>query len=129
MLGSAGPRVGEILRALLDKVIDDPSLNTRDKLMPLAEELAGCLDMRGVERILDLGGGSGVISLALLEKHPDLREQLAASYESKRLAALSAQASPGDGGSGTAPVLSSAAEIPDPPSAGSAGANAGSGAT
>ena len=40
VLGSAGPRVGEILRALLDKVIEDPSLNTRDKLMPLAEELA-----------------------------------------------------------------------------------------
>ena len=40
VLGSAGPRVGEILRALLDKVIEDPSLNTRAKLMPLAEELA-----------------------------------------------------------------------------------------
>ena len=40
VLGSAGPRVGEILRALLDKVIEDPSLNTRDKLMPLAEDLA-----------------------------------------------------------------------------------------
>ena len=38
--GSAGPAVGKILRALLEKVIDDPSLNTRDKLMPLAKELA-----------------------------------------------------------------------------------------
>lgn len=38
--GGAGPAVGQILRALLEKVIDDPSLNTRDKLMPLAEELA-----------------------------------------------------------------------------------------
>ncbi len=38
--GGAGPRVGEILRALLDRVIEDPSLNTRDKLMPLVEELA-----------------------------------------------------------------------------------------
>ena len=38
--GGAGPAVGQILRALLDKVIEDPSLNTRDKLMPLAEELA-----------------------------------------------------------------------------------------
>jgi tRNA nucleotidyltransferase (CCA-adding enzyme) len=38
--GGAGPRVGEILRTLLDRVIEDPSLNTRDKLMPLVEELA-----------------------------------------------------------------------------------------
>ncbi len=38
--GGAGPAVGQILRALLEKVIDDPSLNDRDKLMPLAEELA-----------------------------------------------------------------------------------------
>jgi tRNA nucleotidyltransferase (CCA-adding enzyme) len=38
--GGAGPAVGEILRTLLDRVIEDPSLNTRDKLMPLVEELA-----------------------------------------------------------------------------------------
>ena len=38
--GGAGPAVGRILRELLDRVLDDPSLNTRDKLMPLAEELA-----------------------------------------------------------------------------------------
>ena len=38
--GGAGPAVGKILRALLETVIDDPSLNTRDKLMPLAEEMA-----------------------------------------------------------------------------------------
>ena len=38
--GGAGPAVGQILRALLERVIDDPSLNTRDKLMPLAEALA-----------------------------------------------------------------------------------------
>ena len=38
--GGAGPIVGEILRTLLDRVIEDPSLNTRDKLMPMVEELA-----------------------------------------------------------------------------------------
>ena len=38
--GGAGPAVGRILRALLERVIDDPSLNTRDRLMPLVEELA-----------------------------------------------------------------------------------------
>lgn len=35
-----GPRYGEILRALLDRVIDDPALNERDTLMALARELA-----------------------------------------------------------------------------------------
>lgn len=39
--GGAGPIIGEILRTLLDRVIEDPSLNTRDKLMPMVEELAG----------------------------------------------------------------------------------------
>jgi ubiquinone/menaquinone biosynthesis C-methylase UbiE len=39
---------------------------------PLAEELANRLDLEGVERLLDLGGGSGVISTALLRRHPDL---------------------------------------------------------
>jgi len=38
--GGAGPEVGKILRALLERVLDDPSLNTKDKLMPLAEDLA-----------------------------------------------------------------------------------------
>lgn len=38
--GGAGPIVGEILRNLLDRVIEDPSLNTRDKLLPLVEQLA-----------------------------------------------------------------------------------------
>ncbi|MGB8329517.1 MAG: HD domain-containing protein [Polyangiales bacterium] len=38
--GGAGPIVGKILRDLLDRVIEDPSLNTRDKLLPLVEQLA-----------------------------------------------------------------------------------------
>ncbi|MGB5266021.1 MAG: CCA tRNA nucleotidyltransferase [Polyangiales bacterium] len=38
--GGAGPIVGEILRTLLDRVIEEPSLNSRDKLMPMVEELA-----------------------------------------------------------------------------------------
>jgi tRNA nucleotidyltransferase (CCA-adding enzyme) len=38
--GGAGPMVGQILRTLLDRVIEDPSLNTRDKLMPMVEDLA-----------------------------------------------------------------------------------------
>ena len=42
--GGAGPAVGQILRSLLDRVIEDPSLNTRDKLMPIVEELASDID-------------------------------------------------------------------------------------
>jgi predicted O-methyltransferase YrrM len=40
--------------------------------LPLADALARMLDMQGVERLLDLGGGSGVVSLALLRRHPGL---------------------------------------------------------
>lgn len=40
--------------------------------LPLAEALAEALDLRGVRRLLDLGGGSGVMSMALLRRWPDL---------------------------------------------------------
>jgi tRNA nucleotidyltransferase/poly(A) polymerase len=36
-----GPRVGRILTELLDRVLDDPQLNTREALLRLASELAG----------------------------------------------------------------------------------------
>jgi SAM-dependent methyltransferase len=39
---------------------------------PLADEIAAALDMAGVARLLDLGGGSGVASFALLRRHPSL---------------------------------------------------------
>jgi N,N-dimethyltransferase/O-methyltransferase len=39
---------------------------------PLAEKLTEILDMRNVTRLMDLGGGSGVISLAFLQRYPDL---------------------------------------------------------
>jgi len=38
----------------------------------LAEKLAEVLDMSNVTRLMDLGGGSGVISLALLKRYPNL---------------------------------------------------------
>ena len=38
----------------------------------LADELAGCLDMSDVDRVMDLGGGSGVLSMALLRRNPHL---------------------------------------------------------
>jgi SAM-dependent methyltransferase len=40
--------------------------------LPLADRLAQCLGLGGVKRLMDLGGGSGVISLALLRRQPDL---------------------------------------------------------
>jgi hypothetical protein len=39
---------------------------------PLAEQLADMLDLEGISSLLDLGGGSGVVSLALLRKNQDL---------------------------------------------------------
>jgi SAM-dependent methyltransferase len=39
---------------------------------PLSEQLANMLDLRGFESLLDLGGGSGVVSFALLRKKRDL---------------------------------------------------------
>jgi SAM-dependent methyltransferase len=41
--------------------------------LSLAEELAANLPMEEVGRLLDVGGGSGVVSLALLRRHPGLR--------------------------------------------------------
>lgn len=38
----------------------------------LAREVTAVLDMTGVHRMIDLGGGSGVVSLALLECYPQL---------------------------------------------------------
>lgn len=37
-----------------------------------AERLASQLDMAGVQRLLDVGGGSGVFSFALADRHPGL---------------------------------------------------------
>jgi len=37
-LGFAGPRLGEVLGVLLDRVLDDPALNTRDALLAIARE-------------------------------------------------------------------------------------------
>lgn len=60
------------------QIQEDPDFGTRftRKLYeihcPLAEQLANMLDLRGVNSLLDLGGGSGVVSLALLRKNQDL---------------------------------------------------------
>jgi predicted O-methyltransferase YrrM len=40
--------------------------------LPIAKMIAQTLEITGVRQMMDLGGGSGVMSLALLEQHPDL---------------------------------------------------------
>ncbi|MFX1514004.1 MAG: methyltransferase [Promethearchaeota archaeon] len=44
-----------------------------DVHFPFAEKLAQRLDMTNVEQLIDLGGGSGVVSLALLKRYSNLR--------------------------------------------------------
>jgi len=39
----------------------------------LAGEVASSLDLSGVRRLMDLGGGSGVVAMALVRRWPDLR--------------------------------------------------------
>jgi len=39
---------------------------------PLADEISRRLDLTGMTRLLDVGGGSGVVSLALVRRHPSL---------------------------------------------------------
>lgn len=76
--GSAWDTLGLEARMYLAEMEKDPEVARRFTRMlyeihqPLAEELAGWLDLSGVQRLLDLGGGSGVISLALLRHHPEV---------------------------------------------------------
>lgn len=61
------------------KMVEDPGRARQFTRMlyelhrPLAEELARSLDLGGVSRLMDLGGGSGVLSLTLLRQYPALR--------------------------------------------------------
>jgi tRNA nucleotidyltransferase (CCA-adding enzyme) len=38
-LGASGPQIGQTLAALLDRVLDEPALNTRDSLLDLARKM------------------------------------------------------------------------------------------
>jgi ubiquinone/menaquinone biosynthesis C-methylase UbiE len=40
---------------------------------PLAEQIAEKLDMTGISSLMDIGGGSGIISFALTRKHHELK--------------------------------------------------------
>jgi ubiquinone/menaquinone biosynthesis C-methylase UbiE len=69
---------GRTTLSYVQKLIDDPHRARQFTRMlyelhqPLATQLTELLDMTGVHRMLDLGGGSGVVSLALLERYPHL---------------------------------------------------------
>jgi tRNA nucleotidyltransferase (CCA-adding enzyme) len=38
-LGASGPRIGQMLAELLDRVLEDPALNTKDRLLDLARKM------------------------------------------------------------------------------------------
>ncbi len=73
--GSAWEALGLAPRDYVARMAEDSPWARRFTRMlyeihgPLAEHLAEHLDMSGVERFMDLGGGSGVLSLALLRRH------------------------------------------------------------
>jgi predicted TPR repeat methyltransferase len=76
--GSTWAAQGLVPPDYFEQMVDDPE-RARDFTrglyeihVPLAEALAETLDMSGVKRLMDLGGGSGVMSMALLRRCPDL---------------------------------------------------------
>jgi SAM-dependent methyltransferase len=77
--GSAGDRLGLARGDYFAEMADDAdqarafTRMLRDFHQAMADELAPLIDMTGVDRMMDLGGGSGGFSLALLRRHQDLR--------------------------------------------------------
>jgi len=75
---SAWEAIGLTPRMYVDQMDEDANRARRFTRMlyelhqPLADELGNCLDLGGVDRLMDLGGGSGVVSLALLRRYPRL---------------------------------------------------------
>jgi SAM-dependent methyltransferase len=76
--GSVWAKLGLTPPQYVDQMQDDPERARRFTRMlcelhqDLAEELAEILDTTGAERMMDLGGGSGIMSLALLRRNPQL---------------------------------------------------------
>ena len=76
--GSIRTAQGLTTLSYVEKLANDPERARRFTRMlyelhqPLASRLIELLDMTGVHRLLDLGGGSGVVSLALLRRYSHL---------------------------------------------------------
>lgn len=76
--GSVYASLGLPVNRCVDQMTADPARARQFTRMlyeihrPLALALAARLDLAGVGRLLDLGGGSGVISMALVRRHPGL---------------------------------------------------------
>jgi len=76
--GSAREALGLKGRDYLAEMAEDPALARRFTRMlhdfhrSMAGELGPMLQMDGVTRMMDLGGGSGIFSLALLRRNPQL---------------------------------------------------------
>jgi SAM-dependent methyltransferase len=76
--GSAWKAQGLIQPDYLAHMMESPGQASRFTRMlyeihlPLADVVAESLDISGVDRLMDIGGGSGVVSLALLRRYPDL---------------------------------------------------------
>jgi SAM-dependent methyltransferase len=76
--GSVWPALGLEPPMFYADMAKDPELAARFTRMlyelhePLATDLSTRLNLQGVTRVMDLGGGSGVMSMALLRLHPRL---------------------------------------------------------
>ena len=76
--GSTWKAIGLEPQEYFPQMVEDPKRARRFTRMlfelhsPLAEELSRVLDLTGVLRLMDLGGGSGVMSLALARLYPNL---------------------------------------------------------
>jgi len=76
--GSTWAASGPTPKDYVARMADDPERARRFTRMlreihtPLAEEIERSLDLAGVSRLMDLGGGSGVVSLSLARRRPGL---------------------------------------------------------
>ncbi len=77
--GSVWAAMGVEVPDYISRMTESPAAAKRFTRMlselhqPLARNLSELMDMRDVKSVMDLGGGSGVISMALLSRYPNLR--------------------------------------------------------
>jgi SAM-dependent methyltransferase len=77
-VGSAWEALGLTSSSAYNRMAEEPETARRFTRMlcelhrPLADAVAAFLSLGGVNRLMDLGGGSGVVSQALVRRHPAL---------------------------------------------------------